>query len=177
LEMLEELEYDLQRQLEQLDFALTSFMEEAENNVRTLAANELVRSRDDEHFTNFLEADEETFEYDYTELELSIIDVLNGFRITHPYVNSVYMGRENGGFVRSHPRSRPTQYDPRQRPWDTLAAENPGQVMRTEPYQSVTTSDVNLGIVTALLDENAQVYGVIGADITRIFHCFSVYLE
>ncbi len=168
LERLEELEHDMQRHLEQLDFALTSFIEGAENNVRTLAANELVRSRDDDDFTNFLEADEETFEYNYTELELSIIDVLNGFRITHPYVNSVYMGRENGSFVRSHPRSRPTQYDPCQRPWYTLAAENPGQVMRTEPYQSVTASDVNIGIVTALLDENEQVYGVIGTDITLV---------
>jgi len=165
---LEHIESDLQRQLAQLDFALTSFLEEAENNVRTLAANELARSRDDEDFTNFLEANEETFEYNYTDLELDIIEVLNGFRITHPYVNSVYMGRENGSFVRSHPRARPTQYDPRLRPWYILAAENPGDVMRTEPYQSVTTSDVNLGIVTALLDENGQVYGVIGTDITLV---------
>jgi len=47
-----------------------------------------------------------------------------------------------------------------------LAKEDPGRVVSTEPYQSVTTTDVNIGVVTALLDENGQVYGVVGADIT-----------
>ena len=47
-----------------------------------------------------------------------------------------------------------------------LAKVNAGQVMRTEPYRSVTTDDVNIGIVTALVDENDQVFGVVGADIT-----------
>ena len=159
---------DVVRQLEHLDFALTGFMEEAENDVRTLIANELVRTRDDEEFTSFLDADEETFEYHIGALEQRIIDVLNGFRITHPYVNSVYMGRENGSFVRSHPRARPTQYDPRVRPWYVLAKENPGEVRETAPYQSVTTADVNIGVVTALLDENGEVYGVVGADITLV---------
>ena len=33
-----------------------------------------------------------------------------------------HMGRETGSFVRSHPRARPTQYDPRERPWYQLGA-------------------------------------------------------
>lgn len=160
------IETNVMSQLELLDFSLTSFIHEAEYNVQALAANELVRTGNDDHFTNFLDANEATFEYDIGELEQSIIDVLNTFRITHPYVNSVYMGRENGGFVRSHPRNRPTQYDPRERPWYILAEENPGKVMRTVLYQSVTIADVNIGIVTALIDKRDKIYGVVGADIT-----------
>nr|MBC8503587.1 PAS domain S-box protein [Chloroflexota bacterium] len=157
---------DVDRQLAYLDFALTNFMTEVESDVRALAENEMIRSRDDAGFTNFLNTDEETFEYDIGDLESGIVDVLNAYRISHSYVNSVYMGRENGSFVRSHPRSQSTQYDPRERPWYTLAKEDPGRVVSTEPYQSVTTTDVNIGVVTALLDENGQVYGVVGADIT-----------
>ena len=78
------------------------------------------------------------------------------------------MGRENGAFVRSYERARPTAYDPRERPWYILAKEHPGEVMVTEPYSSVTTPDVNIGTVTALLDEDGEVYGVIGADITLV---------
>jgi len=167
-EMVAHIENDVGRQLTFLDFALTNFLIEAENDIRILAANQQVSTQADEAFTNFLEADEATFEYHYTETELAIIKVLNDFRINHPYVNSVYMGRENGSFVRSHPRTAPTQYDPRVRPWYTLAKANPGQVMRTDPYKSVTTDDINIGIVTALVDENEQVYGVIGADITLV---------
>jgi signal transduction histidine kinase len=162
----EDIGQGITNQLKHLDFALTSFLEEVENDVQALAADPLVRSRDDEEFTSFLDADEETFVYHIGELEQSIIDTLNTFRTTHPYVNSVYMGRENGSFVRSHERERPTQYDPRERPWYVLAKENPGQVMRTEPYPSVTTPDVNLGVVTALVDESGEVFGVVGADVT-----------
>jgi hypothetical protein len=36
----------------------------------------------------------------------------------------------------------------------------------TAPYESVTTDDINVGIVTALLDEKNAVYGVVGMDMT-----------
>ena len=157
---------NVQNQLELFNFNLTSFIDDVENDVKALSENELVRSRTDEDFTSFLTADEATFEYHISELEQSIIDVLNTYRITHPNVNSVYMGRENGSFVRSHPRNAPTQYDPRTRPWYVLAKENPDEVMITEPYQSVTVADINIGIVKALVDENGKVFGVVGADIT-----------
>jgi len=157
---------DMSRQLEHLDFAVTEFIEETEHDVRTLSENELIRTQDDEAFTNFINADEETFTYNIGDLEQDIIHVLNTYRLNHPYVNSVYMGRENGSFVRSHLRARPTQYDPRERPWYTLAKENPTEVMRTAPYQSVTTTDVNIGVVTTLVDDAGEVYGVLGADIT-----------
>jgi signal transduction histidine kinase/HAMP domain-containing protein len=155
-------------QLELLDFSLTNFIREVEHDVQALAENELIRSREDINFTSFLTADESTFKYNIGELEQSIISVLNTFRTTHPYVNSVYMGRENGSFVRSHPRNQPTQYDPRERPWYILGKENPGKIMMTEPYQSVTIADVNIGVVTALVDQNGKVYGVVGTDITLV---------
>ena len=166
--LLDRVQMNVNNQLELLDFSLTSFLNEVESDVLALAENDLVRSREDDDFTNFLTADETTYEYHIGELEQSIIDIFNAYRTTHLYVNSVYMGRENGSFVRSHPRSQPTQYDPRDRPWYILAQENPGQVMITEPYQSVTVNDINIGVVTSLLDDKGDVFGVVGADITLI---------
>ncbi|MBN1314329.1 MAG: DUF484 family protein, partial [Anaerolineales bacterium] len=161
-----ELERELNNQIKYIDFALENFLLGVEFDIKSLAANDLVRTTNDSNFTNFLDADPATFEYHYSDLEKEIIKILKTYRTTHPYVNSVYMGRENGSFVRSHPRSEPTQYDPRERPWYQLGKENPGQVMRTAAYPSVTTSDVNIGIVTALVDDNGEVYGVLGTDIT-----------
>ena len=163
---LETVQTSVNNQLALLDFSLSNFMDEVKNNILALSENEVVRTSDDSDFTNFLEAGEDTFEYHIGAAEQNIIEILNSYRTTHPYVNSVYMGRENGSFVRSHPRNEPTQYDPRKRPWYILAKENPGKVMITEPYQSLTTSDINVGIVTALVDLTGEVYGVIGADIT-----------
>jgi PAS domain S-box-containing protein len=153
-------------QLYQVDFAITDFLIGVEYDVLDLVANETVRTRDAQDFTQFLDADEDTFEYNIGDKEQAIIDILNTYRLNHPYANSVYMGRENGSFVRSHPRARPTQYDPRERPWYKLALSDPYKVMRTAPYRSVTTPDVNIGTVKALLDEQGRVYGVVGVDIT-----------
>lgn len=165
---LKSIQQDVTNQLQQVDFALKSFFNEVSNDVNTLTANELIQTREDNKFTNFLKANEKTFVYHITEQEQRIINILNNYRITHPYVNSVYMGRENGSFVRSHPREKPTHYDPRERPWYILAKNNPGKVMKTDAYPSVTINDVNIGFVKALVDKNGLVYGVVGIDVTLI---------
>lgn len=154
-------------QLRHIDFALTTFIDEAKHDVAELALNEEVRTLDDTGFTQFLNASEDTFRYSYGDQELAIIAVLKGHQVSHPYVSSVYMGRENGAFVRSFPRL-PTAYDPRERPWYVLAKEHPGQISVTEPYKAVTTDDVNIGIVTPLQHPDGTVYGVVGVDITLV---------
>ncbi|MBN1168001.1 MAG: HAMP domain-containing protein, partial [Methanospirillaceae archaeon] len=162
------IESDTFNQVQHIDFALTRFIGEVKNDVREIALHENVRNPDDTGFTTFLSANETSFLYQIGDREENVIEVLDSLRLTHPHVNSVYMGRETGVFVRSHERMRATQYDPRTRPWYILGKENPGRVMMTEPYPSVTSSDVNIGIVTAQVYPNNTVYGVIGADITLV---------
>ncbi|MEJ2169904.1 MAG: response regulator [Desulfobacterales bacterium] len=157
---------NFQNQLAHVDFALTGAVMSVKTDLATIAATELVRSRNDSDFTNFLDADAETFQYNIGKTERNIINMFHDYKTHHTYVNSVYMGRENGSFVRSHKRNRPTKYDPRLRPWYVLAKENPGKIMITEPYRSVTSPDVNIGIVTALLDEQGRIFGVVGMDVT-----------
>ena len=157
---------DMMNELKHVDFALNAFILDVESDVRTLVANEDVRTRDDRNFTNFLHADERNFQYQIGDSEQKIIDIFNNYLHTHSYVNSVYMGRENGSFVRSHKRQRPTRYDPRQRPWYKLAKDNPTLVMKTDAYPSLTTSDVNIGVVKALVDKKGSIFGVVGVDVT-----------
>jgi signal transduction histidine kinase len=155
-------------QLRHIDFALTNFIGSVKYDVLELSINDDVDNPDDAGFTNFLNASEGTFRYSISVPEQEIIDTFRDYQTTHPYVSSVYMGRENGAFVRSYPRARPTTYDPRERPWYILAKEHPGQVSVTDPYRAVTTTDVNLGIVTPLTFPNGTIYGVVGADITLV---------
>jgi PAS domain S-box-containing protein len=158
----------ISQQITDFDNSMNNFFDDVEGDVSALALNEVVRSKDDSGFTSFLQADERTFQYQYTDREKAIIQIFNTHRLTHPYVNSVYMGREDGVFVRSHPREIPTRYDPRDRPWYLLAKSNPGSVMLTAPYASLTTPDINIGVVKALVDENGMVYGVVGMDVTLV---------
>ena len=161
-EKLSSIESNLDSQLAQLDLAVDGYFSNIESGVRALADNPLVSTREDGDFTNFTQARENAFTYRVGPTEQRIIDLFAQYRAYFRHVSSVYMGRENGGFVRSHRRARPTRYDPRQREWYILARNNPGRVMRTEPYRSVTTEDINIGTATALLDENGKAYGVRG---------------
>ena len=153
-------------QLQHIDFGLTRLVKSMEHDLNGIAQDNFVRSRNDENFTSFLHAGENPFQYAYGELEQRIISIFNGYRTTHPYVHSVYMGRENGSFVRSHKRAKPTRYDPRARPWYIVAKENPGMIVRTPPFRSVTSPDVSIGFVKALVDSAGAVYGVVGTSIT-----------
>jgi methyl-accepting chemotaxis protein len=112
-------------QLRHIDFALSNFIGEAKYDVLALSLNDNVQTRDDSRFTNFLNASEDTFRYSYTPQEQEIIAVFRDYQTSHPYVSSVYMGRENGASVRSFPRARPTQYDPRDRPWYIPTKQSP----------------------------------------------------
>ena len=157
---------ELQNQLQHIDFSLNTLFDEIEYDINEIILNPHVGSYDDEKFTSFLDADEKTFKYNIGKLEQKIVHIFHDHKNTHPYVNSVYMGRENGSFVRSHKRNRPTQYDPRERPWYQLGKDNPDKVMKTAPYRSLTSTDINIGVVKALKDQKGEVYGVVGFDIT-----------
>ncbi len=148
------------------EYNLNLFFKGIEEDLATIASCTIIQNADDKKFTSFLEADEKTFQYHYTPLELSIIEIFNNYRLTHPHVNSVYMGRSNGSFVRSHPRSIPTAYDPRIRPWYQQAITFPDNALQTEAYTSVSTPDINIGTVMALKNNKKQVTGVIGIDVT-----------
>lgn len=163
---LEALRLNVARHLDSLDYLLGSFFDDVERDVAVLAAEEVVKVRDDRTFTNFLDADLRGFTYRIGPQERRIVESFNLYRLTHEFASSVYMGRENGSFVRSHPRAQPTRYDPRDRPWYVLAKRNRGRVMKTDPYPAVTTQDVNIGVVKALVNEGGEFYGVVGVDVT-----------
>jgi signal transduction histidine kinase len=165
-EKLQTIQQDYQNQLKYADFAISNFLNEVENDVQFLSSMETVRVRDDKDFTNFLNADAKTFQYNFGKTEQTIIDIFNNYRLIHPFVNAVYMGRENGSFVRSHKWPEPIKYDPRVRPWYILAKETSNKVVMTDPYSSLSIPDINIGIEKALVDENGKVFGVVGMDVT-----------
>lgn len=153
-------------QLRQVDFALTNLIKESGYNIEVLTRNKKIKAVNPAALTDFTSSDEKTFEYSYSRAEKEIIEELENYMETRPHVNSAYVGFENGAFVRSHERARPTKYDPRLRPWYMAAKKNPGKITKTEPYRAVTTDDINIGIVKTITGNDGIIKGVLGADIT-----------
>ncbi len=153
-------------QLTQIDSSISDFFKDTEYNVKMLAANEIVRTRNDSEFNNFLEANEATFKYNTKAEEAQILKVFENFTKSHPYVASVYMGRGNGGYMQVPPRGKNTKFDPRTRPWYKAAMAQPGTPAMTDAYKAVTSNDISIGSVVALVDEQNKPYGVIGIDVS-----------
>ncbi len=160
-----QIEAEQKRSIHLLEKTITAFLQEVAYDLQTISQNPAVQYPDASRFTSFIGIDEESFQYSYSPEELTIIEVFNRYRENHPHVNSVYMGRSNGSFVRSHPRSRNTPYDPRVRPWYKAGESAPDRVVRTDAYPSVTSTDLNIGTVKGMVKNN-EVYGVIGIDVT-----------
>jgi hypothetical protein len=156
--------YDNHFQDIMLDFDI--FFGELKNDITYLSILDVVKNKDDENFTSFLNANEESFEYNYSKEEIDIIEVFSKYKDSHDYINSVYMGRKNGSFVRSHPRTKATMYDPRNRPWYLKGMIGKGTPVLTDAYSSVTNNDINIGTVISLIDESGKMYGVVGMDVT-----------
>lgn len=153
-------------QLTQIDLNISDFFKDTEYNVKMLAANETVRTRNDSEFNNFLEANEATFKYNTKTEEAQILKVFENFTKSHPYVASVYMGRENGGYMQVPSRGKPTKFDPRTRPWYKIALAQPGTPAMTDAYKAITSNDISIGSAVALVDEQNKPYGVIGIDVS-----------
>ena len=74
---------DFQSQLSHIDFALSSVISSAKKDLAGITATDRVQSRNDENFTNFINADPATFQYNIGELEQDIVDIFNTYRTTH----------------------------------------------------------------------------------------------
>ena len=162
---IKQIEAEQKKSIHLLEKVITAFLQEVESDLLTISQDPAVQYPDASRFTSFIGIDEESFQYNYSPEERTIIEVFNRYRSNHPHVSSVYMGRSNGSFVRSHPRSRNTPYDPRHRPWYIAGESAPDKVVRTNAYPSVTNSDLNIGTVKSLVN-NGEIYGVIGIDVT-----------
>ena len=72
---------DFQSQLAHIDFALSGVITSAKRDLTGIAATERVRTRADENFTNFTDADPATFKYNIGTREQNIIDIFNTYRL------------------------------------------------------------------------------------------------
>ena len=86
----------------------------------------------------------------------------NQYIQTKPSAQAIYIGFDTGDMIIS-PMSvqLPEDYEPRDRPWYTLAMENKGEVVITDPYIDANTNEISVTFAKVLNDGS----GVIAIDI------------
>lgn len=96
-------------------------------------------------------------------LERSISDIFRHYKESHPNINFLFFGTEDGGYT-EYPAFQPSQsYDPRLRHWyqNTIHQD---QVMISEPYQTSITKDLVVSF-TKQIKKGEQAIGVVGISV------------
>ncbi|MBO8155409.1 MAG: methyl-accepting chemotaxis protein [Bacillaceae bacterium] len=86
---------------------------------------------------------------------------------TYPNVELTYFGLSNKTFYSEPSIELPDDWDPTSRPWYQKAANNPGQVVFTDPYIDVNTNEYIVSVARSIHDPvTDEVIGVMANDIT-----------
>ncbi|WP_342468444.1 methyl-accepting chemotaxis protein [Ureibacillus sp. FSL K6-3587] len=94
--------------------------------------------------------------------QLEIRKWLDFYQESHPEVAGVYLGNEDGKFVKEPAElGVPEGYDPRKRDWYKQAMEQKGEVIISEPYVAASTGEMVITISKTVNDGK----GVVGIDI------------
>lgn len=100
-------------------------------------------------------------------IESTIYNYLEGYGTTHTQTTYVYLGTKWGGYTRWPDGIRSSTFDPRLRPWYSLALDNPDQSMITAPYVSaVDTSKLLITVSNAVKNESGEIVGAVGIDVS-----------
>jgi methyl-accepting chemotaxis protein len=83
----------------------------------------------------------------------------------HKDVALVYVGAENKKMFTTPAVELPADFDPTSRPWYKKAAENPDEVIWTDPYIDATTGKHVITLAKAIT-EGGRVLGVVAIDMT-----------
>lgn len=100
-------------------------------------------------------------------IESTIYNQLETYGTTHPKTTDVYFGTKWGGIIKWPDGMNIGIFDPRLRPWYSLAVDNPDQQMITEPYISADeTSKIIITVSNAVKNELGEIVGVVGGDVS-----------
>lgn len=98
-------------------------------------------------------------------------DIYNQFEVyatTHPETTYVYIGTKWGGYVQWPDGLGTSKFDPRQRPWYSLAMNNPDKVELSAPYTAAidNSNNVIVSASTTVKNTSGDVVGVVGIDVS-----------
>lgn len=101
-------------------------------------------------------------------IESAIYNHFEGYGTTHPQTTYVYLGTKWGGYIQWPDGLGSSDFDPRVRPWYTLALNNPDEVVISEPFKATidNSNNVIIGASTAVRNSTGEIVGVAGIDVS-----------
>ncbi|RTQ93912.1 methyl-accepting chemotaxis protein [Lysinibacillus telephonicus] len=157
-----------EREIKQVDNGISMYFESIRENVSLLATNPSVINADSS-ITSYMDvAGEDSIDMTPStngEKERAIYEVFSQFSESHPNAAYVYIGTSDGGYVQYPEGPVPAGFDPRDRPWYTTAAEDPGKVKLTSAYAATGIEGIIVSNVVTIEKDGKEI-GVLGLDVS-----------
>ena len=157
-----------EREIKQVDNALSIFFQSIRENTMLLATNPSIVGADNS-ITSYADiTDSHLLEMTPSkngEKEKAIYDVFAQFGQTHPDAAYVYMGTAAGGYVQYPEGPTIPNFTPTDRPWYTTALQNPGEVKVTSAYAATGIEGVIVSNVVTI-EQNGKPVGALGIDVS-----------
>ncbi len=153
-------------ELNQIDYAVSLFLDESKMNADMLARNPAAMKADAVATTHVATTQKRKARVDDGDVAgKELVDLFTAMQASHPAYVEVFVGGANGGFVSALQDSdMPAGYDPRKRPWYLEALPITDRPTMSKAYMS-TTGEAVTSVARTIL-RNGQVIGVVGIDIS-----------
>ncbi len=152
-----------QSEVSQIENGFLLFFEQVKNNAHFLATADVVKKVPSD-VTTYMGAEKSMLPLDAVPGEADIFKLYEAFGKTHEELLFVYLGTEQGGFIQ-YPAEPLGGYDPRKRPWYTMARGANGQTVVTDAYQGVT-GQAMVSVAQAIYNQGGDFVGVQSLDVT-----------
>lgn len=158
-------------QMVQVDNTVSKVFEQIKHNSKFLATSDDIRKADQSISALFNIPDIEIhkkYSKQIPGIESIIYNNFEAYGTTHPETTYVYLGTQWGGYIQWPDGLGTNKFDPRKRPWYSLAMDNPDQVVITEPYTSAidNSNNVIVSASTTIKDSSENIVGVMGIDVS-----------
>jgi diguanylate cyclase (GGDEF)-like protein/PAS domain S-box-containing protein len=167
----EDLLKNTKAQIKEIDNSFTEMFKQIKENDKFLANSEDITKADQSISALFNITDIETnkkYSKQIPGLESSIYNQFETYGTTHPETTYVYIGTKWGGYVQWPDGLGTSKFDPRQRPWYSLAMNNPDNVEISAPYTSAidNSNNVIVSASTTVRNASGEIVGVVGIDVS-----------
>jgi|GEM_PF-2513717 len=163
---LEQISQRYTNELYHINFVLDDYIRQLSFDLDNIVRSEEVIPPDDNiKYSKFLNGSQGV-DFNPGVEEQKLIDLFNNYKLTHPQVETVYIGFYDGSFVMNTFIGSGFDYDPRIRTWYVNAEASPAELILTDPYIAPSGSVFFMTGSKTITNAENEVIGVIGLDIS-----------
>lgn len=160
---------DSKRQVEELDDNILSLINNMKENAKILADDKDVKKADESVSALFNIKDVDVnkkYSGQIQGLESDIYSKLELYARTHSETQYACFGTKWGGYIQWPDGLGNGNFDPRKRPWYSLALEHPDEVVISDPYgvEIDKTNNIIISACTTVRNDSGDIVGVISID-------------